>query len=53
MQLRGDRHTLRVIREFRLDGGHMHWIAQTTPESLDQVGPGSGYAREAIALAGG
>ena len=33
MQLRGDRHILRILREFRIEGGNMHWIAQTTPES--------------------
>jgi hypothetical protein len=33
MQLRGDKHILRMMREFRAEGGTMHWIAQTTPES--------------------
>lgn len=33
MQLRGDKHIIRMIREFRAEGGNMHWIAQTTPES--------------------
>lgn len=33
-QLRGDKHILRILREYRLQGGRMHWIAQTTPESL-------------------
>ena len=32
MQFRGDKHILRIIREFRLEGGDMHWIAQTAPE---------------------
>ena len=32
MQLRGDKHILRLIREYRLRGGKMEWIAQTTPE---------------------
>lgn len=32
MQLRADRHILRIIREYRKEGGRMHWIAQTTPE---------------------
>lgn len=32
MQLRADRHILRVIGEYRREGGRMHWIAQTAPE---------------------
>ena len=32
-QLRGDRHIMRILREFRAEGGKLHWIAQTTPES--------------------
>lgn len=32
MQLRGDKHILRIIREFRLEGGDMQWIAQSAPE---------------------
>lgn len=32
MQLRGDKHIFRIMREFRLEGGKMHWIAQTAPE---------------------
>ena len=32
MQLRGDRHIMRVLREFRAEGGNMHWIAQTASE---------------------
>ena len=32
MLLRADRHIMRLIREYRLDGGSMHWIAQTAPE---------------------
>jgi hypothetical protein len=32
MQLRADKHIFRVIREFRLDGGTLNWIAQTAPE---------------------
>ena len=34
VQLRGDRHILRILREFRLEGGNLNWIAQTTPEAL-------------------
>ncbi len=33
VQLRGDRHIMRILREFRLEGGQLHWVAQTTPES--------------------
>ena len=33
-QLRGDRHILRILREFRAEGGNLHWIAQTIPEAL-------------------
>ena len=32
MQLRGDKHIMRIIREFRQDGGKMSWIAQSAPE---------------------
>ena len=32
MQLRGDKHIMRLIREFRLEGGNMHWIGQTARE---------------------
>lgn len=32
MQLRGDKHIMRVIREYRLDGGNMHWIGQPARE---------------------
>lgn len=32
MQLRGDKHILRLIREFRQEGGAMNWIAQSIPE---------------------
>ena len=32
MQLRGDKHIFRIMREFRLEGGKMHWVAQTAPE---------------------
>lgn len=33
MQLRGDKHIMRLIREFRLEGGDMGWIAQSVPEA--------------------
>lgn len=32
MQLRADKHIFRIMREFRLEGGRMNWIAQTAPE---------------------
>ena len=32
MQLRADKHIVRLIREFRLEGGDMHWIAQHARE---------------------
>ena len=38
MQLRADRHITRIIREFRQEGGDMHWIAQTCPELGDFAG---------------
>lgn len=31
-QFRSDKHILRLIREFRQQGGHMNWIAQSAPE---------------------
>ena len=31
-QSRGDRHILRLLHEYRLEGGHLHWIAQTASE---------------------
>jgi hypothetical protein len=38
MQLRGDRHITRIIREYRREGGNMQWIAQTCPELGDFAG---------------
>ena len=38
MQLRADRHLTRIIREYRLGGGNMQWIAQTCPELGDFAG---------------
>ena len=32
MQLRGDKHIMRLIREFRQEGGKLNWIAQSAPE---------------------
>ena len=34
VQLRGDKHIIRTLREFRAEGGNLHWIAQTIPEAL-------------------
>jgi hypothetical protein len=34
-QSRGDRHILRLLREYRNEGGTMHWIAQTASEFAD------------------
>ena len=31
-QSRGDRHILRLLHEYRLEGGNMQWIAQTASE---------------------
>ena len=31
-QLRGDKHIMRILREFRLDGYQINWIGQTAPE---------------------
>jgi hypothetical protein len=33
-QLRGDKHIMRMLREFRAEGGNLHWIAQTIPEAF-------------------
>ena len=33
-QLRADRHIARVLREFKADGGAIHWVAQTASEYL-------------------
>jgi len=32
MQMRGDKHIMRLLREFRLEGGNLNWIAQSAPE---------------------
>jgi hypothetical protein len=34
-QSRGDRHILRLLNEYRLEGGRMLWIAQTASELAD------------------
>ena len=31
-QMRADKHIMRILREFRQEGGRMHWIAQTASE---------------------
>ena len=32
VQLRADKHIMRILREFRAEGGNLHWIAQSAPE---------------------
>ena len=32
MQMRGDMHIMRIVREYRQEGGKMKWIAQTASE---------------------
>lgn len=34
-QSRGDRHIMRLLREYRNEGGRIHWIAQTASELAD------------------
>ena len=34
MALRGDKHIFRIIREYRNEGGKLHWLAQTASEML-------------------
>ena len=31
-QMRGDKHIMRILREFRQDGGYIHWIGQSASE---------------------
>ena len=38
MQLRGDMHIMRILREFRAEGGNLHWIAQTASEHRSYEG---------------
>ena len=38
MLLRGDKHVIRMLREFRAEGGNLHWMGQTTPESISFEG---------------
>ena len=35
-QSRGDRHVMRLLHEYRLEGGRIQWIAQTASEFADQ-----------------
>jgi hypothetical protein len=37
-QMRADKHIMRLLREFRLEEGNMHWIAQTAPEAASFEG---------------
>ncbi len=32
LQMRADKHIMRLLREYRQEGGTMNWIAQTAPE---------------------
>ena len=38
MQMRGDKHIMRLLREFRLEGGNMNWIGQTAREMMSFEG---------------
>jgi len=50
VQLRGDRHIMRILREFRAEGGKLNWIGQTAPElhsfegNLNQMASGGAIA---------
>lgn len=37
-QMRGDRHIMRMLREYRNDGGTLKWVAQTASELRDLPG---------------
>jgi hypothetical protein len=37
-QMRADKHIMRVLREYRLEGGKIQWLAQTAPEALSFEG---------------
>jgi len=37
-QSRGDNFIMRVLNEYRLEGGHLQWIAQTASERRDVIG---------------
>ena len=37
-QLRGDRHIMRILHEYRQEGGRLQWIAQTASELRDLPG---------------
>ena len=36
--MRGDKHIFRILREYRNEGGKLHWIAQTASEMLSFKG---------------
>ncbi len=38
MQMRGDTHIARIVREYRAEGGKMKWIAQTASEFVSYEG---------------
>lgn len=48
--LRADRHILRVLREYRAEGGQLQWIAQTASELKDQAAHIRQVAPLAIAM---
>jgi len=37
-QMRADKHIMRILREFRLEGGEIQWIAQTASEAASFEG---------------
>jgi hypothetical protein len=44
VQMRADRHIMRMLREYRNEGGTLQWIAQTASELRDLPGNVSGIA---------
>lgn len=50
MLLRADRHIMRVLREYRAEGGRLQWIAQTASELKDQAAHIRQVAPLAIAM---
>ena len=38
VNLRGDKHVFRILREYRNEGGSLQWLAQTAPEMLSFKG---------------
>ena len=50
MQLRSDRHIIRVIRELRNEGVELNWIAQSCPEILYESNIMNAAANDPIAI---